>query len=72
MIRTSCRVPGSCWPRCGLGALAAGKLTLKAEGGCNARVKVSALVTGMAAGADSIDDVDWLLHGEMRRLFEGH
>ena len=65
-------VPGSRWPRCGLGALAAGKPTLKAEGGCNARVMVPALVAGMAAGADSIDDVDLLLHGRMRQLFEGH
>jgi len=57
--------------RCGLAALVGAKLTLKAKGGVNARVKVSALVAGMVAGADSIDDMDLLRHGGMRRLFDG-
>ena len=30
-----------------------------------------ALVTGMVAGADSIDDVDLVRHGGMDRLFTG-
>jgi hypothetical protein len=47
------------------------KLTLRARGGVNARVKVPALVAGMVAGADSIDDMDLLRHGGMGRLFAG-
>jgi len=56
--------------RCGLGELAADKLTLKTKGGVNAHLKVPALVAGMVAGADSIDDMDLLRHGGMRRLFD--
>ena len=33
--------------------------------------KVMSLVAGMAAGADSIDDMDRLQHGAMGRLFTG-
>ncbi len=57
--------------RCGLADLVAAKLTLKAAGGVNAAVKVPALVAGMVAGADSIDDMDLLRHGGMGRLFTG-
>jgi hypothetical protein len=39
--------------------------------GVNAHLKVGCLVTGMAAGADSIDDLDLLRHGAMARLFGG-
>src|SRR5271154_6267652 len=39
--------------------------------GVNAHLKVPALVAGMAAGADSIDDMDMLRHGAMDRLFGG-
>jgi hypothetical protein len=39
--------------------------------GCAAASKVSALVAGMVAGADPIDDMDLLRHGEMGRLFAG-
>ena len=46
-------------------------LTLKAEGGVNAYLKVPALVAGMVSGADSIDDMDVLRHGGMGRLFTG-
>src|SRR3954471_12719566 len=42
---------------------------LNAKGGVNAAVKVSALAPGMAAGADSITDMDLLRHGGMGRLF---
>jgi hypothetical protein len=37
----------------------------------NARLKVPALVAGMVAGGDSIDDMDLLRHGGMGRLFTG-
>src|SRR5664279_4595405 len=57
--------------RAGLGDLVADTLTLKAEGGVNAHLKVPALVAGMVAGADSIDDMDLLRHGGMDRLFTG-
>jgi hypothetical protein len=42
-------------------------------GGCgvNAHLKVGCLVAGMAAGADSIDDMDVLRHGAMGALFGG-
>jgi hypothetical protein len=56
---------------CGLGDLVADKLTLKAKGGVNAAIKVPALVAGMVAGADSIEDMDLLRHGGMDRLFAG-
>jgi len=39
--------------------------------GVNAHLKVSCLVAGMAAGADSIDDMDLLRHGAMPALFGG-
>jgi len=57
--------------RAALGELVADTLTLKAKGGVNAHVKVPALVAGMVAGADSIDDMDLLRHGGMQRLFNG-
>jgi hypothetical protein len=40
-------------------------------GGGNAGLKVPALVAGMVAGADSIDDMGLLRHGGMDRLFAG-
>jgi DDE family transposase len=55
--------------RCGLHQLVARKVRLAARGGVNADVKVPALVAGMVAGADSIDDMDLLRHGGMRRVF---
>src|SRR5215210_4398804 len=57
--------------RCGLHGLVADTLTLRAAGGVNAAVKVPALVAGMVAGADSIQDMDLLRHGGMGRLFTG-
>ncbi len=59
--------------RCGLDTLVAGRLTV-AGGvgpGANAGLKVSSLVAGMVAGADSIDDMGLLRHGGMDRLFSG-
>src|ERR1035437_5648252 len=49
--------------RAGLTDLVSSTLTLKAVGGVNAHLKVPALVAGMVAGADSIDDMDLLRHG---------
>lgn len=39
--------------------------------GANAGFKVTALVAGMLAGADSIDDMALLRHGGMKKLFVG-
>jgi hypothetical protein len=39
--------------------------------GVNAHLKIGCLVAGMAAGADSIDDMDLLRHGAMPGLFGG-
>ena len=41
------------------------------ECGVNAHLKVGCLVAGMAAGADSIDDMGLLRHGAMDALFGG-
>jgi Transposase DDE domain group 1 len=57
--------------RCGLAELVADRLTLTVKGGANAQVKIPALIAGMVAGADSIDDMDLLRHGGMDRLFTG-
>jgi DDE family transposase len=54
----------------GLGVLAGELLTVPSDKGANAGGKVTALVAGMAAGADSIDDMSLLRHGGMRRLFD--
>lgn len=53
----------------GLSALAGGRLSVPGDKGANAGLKVASLVAGMAAGADSIQDMDLLRHGGMRRLF---
>ncbi len=39
---------------CGLAELVASKLTLPAQGGANAHLKIPGLIGGMVAGADSI------------------
>ena len=57
--------------RAGLADLVAEHVTLGGECGVNAHLKVPCLVAGMAAGADSIDDMDMLRHGAMDRLFGG-
>jgi hypothetical protein len=53
---------------CGLSELVAQRVSVPSP---NAHVKVPALVAGMVAGADSIDDMDLLRHGGMGRLFTG-
>ena len=57
--------------RCGLADLAAGHVRIGRPAGVNADLKVGCLVAGMAAGADSIDDMDVLRHGAMAVLFGG-
>ena len=57
--------------RTGLGELADEHLHLPGYFGANAGLKVTALVAGMVAGADSIDDMALLRHGGMRKLFAG-
>jgi hypothetical protein len=60
--------------RCGLPDLLAERVRLPASRdgvGAFPAAKVMALIGGMAAGADSIDDLDRLRHGAMDRLFTG-
>ena len=55
--------------QCDLPALADEHLSVPTDKGANAGAKVSALVAGMVAGADSIDDMALLRHGAMSTLF---
>ncbi|HEY8914204.1 IS1380 family transposase [Lacisediminihabitans sp.] len=55
----------------GLPELADKWLTVPDYFGANAGLKVTALVAGMLAGADSIDDMAILRHGGMKKLFVG-
>lgn len=55
----------------GLGALAQQWLTVPTDKGANAGSKVSSLVAGMVAGADSIDDMAILRQTAMGKLFGG-
>ena len=55
----------------GLGWLADQHLSVPTDKGANAGLKVSSLVAGMVAGADSIDDMAVLRHGAMGRVFTG-
>ena len=55
----------------GLSELANRWLTLPGYFGANAGLKVTAMVAGMLAGADSIDDMALLRHGGMKKLFVG-
>jgi hypothetical protein len=57
--------------RAGLGDLVAEHVRPGGDCGVNAHLKVPALVAGMAAGADSIDDMGLLRHGAMGTLFGG-
>jgi hypothetical protein len=57
--------------RAGLADLVAEHVWPAGECGVNAHLKVPCLVAGMAAGADSIDDMDLLRHGAMDALFGG-
>ena len=55
--------------RAGLRELADEHLTVPTDKGANAGLKVASLVSGMVAGADSIDDMALLRHGGMARMF---
>ena len=55
----------------GLAELAQGRLSVPTDKGANAGAKVSALVAGMLAGADSIDDMNVLRHGGRGRCSTG-
>jgi hypothetical protein len=57
--------------RAGLADLVAEHVMPGGECGVNAHLKVPCLVAGMAAGADSIDDMGLLRHGAMSTLFGG-
>ncbi len=57
--------------RAGLHALVEAHVKVSGPGGANAHLKVPALVAGMVAGADSIDDMALLRHGAMGRLSAG-
>ncbi len=57
--------------RAGLGRLVAERVRPGGPCGVNAHLKIPCLVAGMAAGADSIDDMDLLRHGAMSTLFGG-
>jgi len=57
--------------RAGLADLVAEHVRPGAECGVNAELKVPCLVAGMAAGADSIEDMNVLRHGAMTSLFGG-
>jgi hypothetical protein len=54
----------------GLHGLADQHLSVPADRGANAGLKVTSLVAGMVAGADSIDDMALLRHGGMDRIFD--
>jgi hypothetical protein len=41
------------------------------SGAANATAKLTAIIAGMAAGADSIDDLDVIRSGGMKKLFDG-
>jgi hypothetical protein len=55
---------------CGLAVLADEHRSVPTDKGAHAGAKVSCLVAGMVAGADSIDDMALLRHGAMGTVFE--
>lgn len=55
--------------KAGLRSLADQWLSVPTDKGANAGLKVSSLVAGMVAGADSIDDMAVLRHGGMKKIF---
>jgi hypothetical protein len=57
--------------RAGLRELADEWMSVPTDKGANAGLKLSSLVAGMAAGADSIDDMALLRHGGMGKVFTG-
>ncbi|GAA1024798.1 IS1380 family transposase [Acrocarpospora pleiomorpha] len=57
--------------RCGLDALVGEYVQIAGPAGANAPAKLASVIAGMACGADSIEDLDALRHGGMRKLFDG-
>ena len=57
--------------RAGLHDLAAEHVRPAGDCGANPGLKISCLVAGMSAGADSVDDMGLLRHGAMSTLFAG-
>ena len=57
--------------RCGLADLVREHVHITSRTGVNPGLKIPCLVAGMAAGADSIDDMDVLRHGAMAEVFGG-
>src|SRR5258708_9023142 len=57
--------------RAGFEALARRHVAVAGKCGVNAEAEIGWLVAGMAAGADSIDDMDVLRHGAMPEVFAG-
>lgn len=57
--------------RADLHALIDKHLSVATDKGANAGVKVTSLVAGMIAGADSIDDMNLLRYGGMNTIFSG-
>jgi hypothetical protein len=57
--------------RAGLADLAEAHVRPGGPCGVNAQLKIPGLVAGMAAGADSIDDMDLLQHGALPGLLGG-
>jgi Transposase DDE domain group 1 len=55
----------------GLRELADERMSVPTDTGANAGLKLTSLVAGMAAGADSIDDMALLRHGGMGKVFTG-
>ncbi|WP_323807898.1 IS1380 family transposase [Amycolatopsis keratiniphila] len=55
----------------GLGGLIEQRVDLGIPVGANTDAKALSVVAGMVAGADSIEDLDVIRHGGMRRLFTG-
>ncbi|WP_435832273.1 IS1380 family transposase [Amycolatopsis japonica] len=55
----------------GLGDLIEDRVELGIPVGANTDAKALSVVAGMVAGADSIEDLDVIRHGGMRRLFTG-
>jgi hypothetical protein len=56
--------------RAGLRELADEWMSVPTDKGANAGLKISSLVAGMVAGADSIDDMAVLRHGAMGKVFD--
>jgi hypothetical protein len=57
--------------RCDLSGLVGEGVAIDHQDGVNAALKVTSVVVGMLAGADSIEDLDVLRHGGMDKVFAG-